>query len=299
MRRPITSNALTIATAAILLLSGLVSFGQDKPKKIKPRMRMAYYHYSDTGPEIHVNAYYKPEDGGTAACTGAVLSLMNSKEEVFAEMTVGEEAITIFSLGEEHLAFFEDTTNFYYFLVEMEGGEKFRDRDADLEIWASRLETAFEIEDSVKTIRAVFSGADDSGRLVPVEDALLKFYVKRLLYPLPVGGGDPSYTDSRGRAEIEFPDDLPGDEEGNLTILVKLEEDDRYGTVVLRETLAWGIRRPVEHHVNGRSLISPGNNAPWFMVIGINSSVIAVWGVMLWVVFNLFRIRKFGKKIAS
>jgi len=298
MIRTITSKIPALAILMVLLMISTTSWAAEQTKKIKPKVRMSYIHYSDTGSEIHVKAYYKPKGGGTVACTGAVLRLMNSDGDVLNVRTVGEDANVIFTLADEELAFFSDSNKYFYsFIAELDGGDTYRDRDSDLDIWPSEIKADFLEEDSLKSIKAVFMGSDDSGKIVPVEDALLKFYVKRLIFPLPVGG-NADYTDKKGETSIEFPLDLPGDEHGNITILIQLEDDDRYGTVVLRENLNWGTELDAENHFNSRSLISPGNNAPWFMVIIISSALIGVWGVMILVIVNFFRIRTIGKKIA-
>ena len=55
-------------------------------------------------------------------------------------------------------------------------------------------------------------------------------------------------------ATIEFPSDLPGDKEGNLVIIAKIEENATYGNVEKRETIKWGLPTDYSVPVTHRAL---------------------------------------------
>ena len=50
----------------------------------------------------------------------------------------------------------------------------------------------------------------------------MKVYVPRMFSLLPIGE---LTLDDTGTASVEFPSDLPGDKEGNMTIIAKFEEN--------------------------------------------------------------------------
>lgn len=132
-------------------------------------------------------------------------------------------------------------------------------------------------------------------KMVPGAKMALKCGVKRALCLLPVGK-DLNYTDEEGNVEIAFPNNIPGDKEGNLTVIVKLDEDDNYGTVQYEKAVKWGV--PLLHPENplaGRSIIGNANNAPWFIVVSISAILIGIWGYLCYIVYGLFRIKKLGK----
>ena len=123
----------------------------------------------------------------------------------------------------------------------------------------------------------------------------LKCFVKRSLCSLPVGE-DLHYTDSSGNVSIAFPNDIPGDAAGVLTVIVKLDEDDNYGSVIFEKDINWGQHLiSAENPIAKRSLIGARNNAPWFMVIIINAILATIWGYLFFVVYELYRIKKLGK----
>ena len=65
----------------------------------------------------------------------------------------------------------------------------------------------------------ITKAVDQSG--MPIEDLELYYYVKRTFSLLPIG--DPfNSTDENGIIEVEFPNDIPGDTEGNVVIVVKI-----------------------------------------------------------------------------
>jgi hypothetical protein len=51
-------------------------------------------------------------------------------------------------------------------------------------------------------------------------------------------------TDKNGNVKIEFPIYMPGDTAGVLTIIVKVEENDDYGTNDSRGDINWGVPVP-------------------------------------------------------
>ena len=92
----------------------------------------------------------------------------------------------------------------------------------------ANVSLSFSDENDIKTIRA--TAVDASG--VPIEELDLYFYVTRTFSLLPIGDVF-NTTDENGVVEIKFPNDLPGDTEGNVEIVVKIIESDLYNDCTL------------------------------------------------------------------
>lgn len=147
---------------------------------------------------------------------------------------------------------------------------------------------SFSEEDNTKTIIA--KASDQTG--LPIEDLELYFFVKRTFSLLPIGDGF-NATDENGILEIEFPNDLPGDTEGNVIIVTKIIESDLYNDLSLEMTKNWGLPVKLEDSkVEKRSLWAAAANAPISLIIIISSMIIAVWYIICYILFKLYKISK-------
>lgn len=147
---------------------------------------------------------------------------------------------------------------------------------------------SFSEEDNTKTIIA--KASDQTG--LPIEDLELYFYVKRTFSLLPIGDGF-NATDENGILEIEFPNDLPGDPEGNLIIVVKIIESDMYNDLTIETTKNWGLPIKLEDpKIEKRSLWAAAANAPITLIISISLMIIAVWYIICYILFKLYKISR-------
>ena len=108
---------------------------------------------------------------------------------------------------------------------------------------------------------------------------------------LPVGEG---YLDEEGNAEIEFPSDIPGDDNGYITIVAKFEDHPAYGNVEKRQQIAWGIPGIHSSGESQRELWT--EIAPKWMIITLTIMLLGVWGHYIFAIVSLIRIKKAEKK---
>lgn len=126
-----------------------------------------------------------------------------------------------------------------------------------------------------------------TGKEVPVKDATVGIFVKRSFLPLKVGEGT---TDETGEATVEFPNGLPGDAKGNLTILGKLDDNETYGNLEAASVQAWGI--PVSDKIQDQPRALWSTHPPLWMLITFIILVATVWGHYIVIIYELFRLRK-------
>ncbi len=126
----------------------------------------------------------------------------------------------------------------------------------------------------------------------PIEDLELYFYVKRTFSLLPIG--DPfNTTDENGMVELEFPNDLPGDSEGNVDIVVKIIDSDIYNDLSVEKTKNWGV--PIilsDPKVEKRSLWAAAANAPISLILIVSTMIISVWYIICYILFKLYKISR-------
>ncbi len=150
------------------------------------------------------------------------------------------------------------------------------------------VSVSFSEDNETKIISAKVS--DQTG--LPIEDLELYFYVKRTFSLLPIGDFFNS-TDENGIVEVEFPNDLPADEKGNVIIIVKIMEADMYKDLTLEMTKNWGV--PVildDPKVEKRSLWAAAANAPISLVLTVSAMILVIWYIICYIIFNLYLISR-------
>lgn len=154
--------------------------------------------------------------------------------------------------------------------------------DVDIEMILSEEEG-----ERIVTLKATSPAGDGP---VPVTGEEIGVYVPRMFSLLPVSTG---MLDENGTFRIKFPDDIPGDSLGHLTVIGRFNDHYLYGNVERREDISWGTEAEIAPPVY-RSLWS--TLAPKWMVISLSVMLLGVWGHYTYVIINLFRIRREGLK---
>lgn len=139
----------------------------------------------------------------------------------------------------------------------------------------------------IVTLYATILTGDGS---VPVTGEEIGVYVPRMFSLLPVSTG---MLDDKGAFKVKFPDDIPGDSLGNLTVIGRFNDHYSFGNVERREEVKWGTEAQKAPQVY-RSLWS--TLAPKWMIVTLAVMLLGVWGHYTYVIINLFRIRKEGLK---
>lgn len=160
--------------------------------------------------------------------------------------------------------------------------------DEEEEMKDARIALTFEEgEDSGKRITANVTDAEGN----PVEELDLFFFVKRTFSLLPIGDAF-NTTDEEGKVSVVFPEDLPGDKEGNVTIVVKIMESDLYNDLTVEEVKNWGMIPEYDYSEEERSLWATSANAPWSLVLSTSLLILATWYIYWHIIYVLYKISK-------
>lgn len=152
------------------------------------------------------------------------------------------------------------------------------------------LNISFFKEDSINKVKAVITSGDTSGTS-KIKDVEVKFYAQKSFGLLPLGE-EGATTDDNGEVTIDFPADLPGDEQGNVHIIARVEDNDDLGELEAAGDTKWGIPPSIDLSFQKRALWATGANAPLPLVISITAMVAGVWGVIIYIILLLFKIPK-------
>ncbi|MBY0480733.1 MAG: hypothetical protein K2Q21_05205 [Chitinophagaceae bacterium] len=150
------------------------------------------------------------------------------------------------------------------------------DTAADKKITA----TVMELKDSVWT---------------PVKAVDVKIAIKRLDADLNVADAPTYATDSLGIASADFKrDSLPGDAKGNLTLIAKVEDNDLYGNLSAEKVVPWGKSFKYYSEFDKRTLFARRGKSPMWLELLAYSIVVAVWGVLIYLVGQIKKLKKLG-----
>ena len=190
-----------------------------------------------------------------------------------------------------------DSLDEFKFLATSDSSKGMESLSAEVTVKKAILVLDTATADGVRTVTAQLKEKKGS-EWVAVKDVEMKLGIKRSLGNLSVGDAETYTSDSTGAASAEFKkDSMPGDDKGNIILVAKVEDNDSYGNLVAEKTVAWGKAPVAEQSFWRRTLWSTGNRAPiWLLALAL-SIIGIVWGVIFYLLKQLFRIRKMGREV--
>ncbi len=139
----------------------------------------------------------------------------------------------------------------------------------------------------------VFAEYDDKGTFVKLTDAPITISAKKAFGNLIIGN---VLSDKNGRTEFKIPDNIIGDEEGFVNIVVTLGENYIVDPVILDKAKV-GIPKETPKLIRGGEILWSTNEniQPW-LLLSYLGAVGGAWLAIGYVVFQIFKIRKYSKE---
>ena len=151
------------------------------------------------------------------------------------------------------------------------------------------MKFSFNLVDSAKT--CTVKVLTDSS---PVKEIEVHLYAKRMYSLLPLGSA--VSTDENGEAVFNLPNDLPGDKNLNLDLVARIEKNEIFGTVQTESQIVWKVLPGKEEWKwSNRSLSASREKAPMYLVIVSSMIILLIWGTILYIFYQLIRIKKSGR----
>jgi hypothetical protein len=137
----------------------------------------------------------------------------------------------------------------------------------------------------------------EKGGWFPQKGVEVKIGVERLGGALKISDDESFTTDSLGMAKGEFKlDSLPAqDAGGNVVLVAKVEDNERFGNLSLNRTVPWGKYYKRENHFGERSLWAARFRTPVWLLLMAYSIMATVWSVVIYLLYQIFRLRKLGQ----
>lgn len=139
----------------------------------------------------------------------------------------------------------------------------------------------------------IFAEFDDKGTFAKLVDAAVTISAKKVFGDLEIGK---VLTDENGRAEFSIPENLLGDEDGEVNIVVGLDENYQVDQVVLDKAKVGKQKEVPKLIKKGEILWSTNENIQLWMLLSYLGAVGGAWIVIGYVVFQIIKIKRYSKQ---
>jgi hypothetical protein len=131
-----------------------------------------------------------------------------------------------------------------------------------------------------------------NGETQPIEAAEVALRVKRYFGDMMLD--ETRFTNQQGIVEFDAPQDLPGDELGNLGLTAQLVNQDMFGISQVDTTLAVGKAFVPVSLRRDRAMWNTVSMAPIWLILTFSIAVISAWSVIFYILFQLKKIFDIG-----
>ncbi|MCG6186582.1 c-type cytochrome [Maribellus maritimus] len=148
------------------------------------------------------------------------------------------------------------------------------------------------VNEAEKKVEILAEYEDKSGSYQQLENAPVFISAKKAFGNLLLGQ---ALTDKNGRSVFSVPETVIGDEEGNVTIVVTLDENYKAEQVVLEEAKV-GKPKEVPQLIRKEVLWSTNENVQIWLLLSYLGAAGAAWIAIGYVIFQLIKIKRFSKQ---
>lgn len=127
----------------------------------------------------------------------------------------------------------------------------------------------------------------------PLEGLKISLYAKRYFGNLLID--EPKTTNESGEAMFDYKSPVPGDSTGLVSFKAKINEEG-FDCLKIDTLLAIGTPNRAKSLIAERAMWSTRFHAPLWLILIFNLTVAVVWGILLYIMLQIGKIRKLGKK---
>ena len=280
----------------ILALVGFVVFNlnlqnaySQEGKKNSVRLKADYIKIMDSISYFNIKAFAKidKENVDVANIDLQVFSVQGDDEIELGTVTTNMKGECKFMLKDLNTFPIDSTNKTYNFNIAFKGDNAFKRTSKDISFRDASILAEFVVEDSLNYVSAILK---ETVTDTVLSDQILNVQIQRLFRPLKIGE-EFNITDENGTILVNIPDGIPG-ADGNLIVEVVLADSEDYGTIKALVKAPAGIPIVDESTFDQRTMWSPRNKTPIFLLIFPNLLIFGIWGIILYLFINLFKISK-------
>ncbi|WP_372769537.1 hypothetical protein [Lutibacter sp.] len=289
MKRHIKIHVFLITIVSSLLL-GIIpqkTFAQDEKNSV--RISASYIKIMGVSSSFEIKASSRINKK-TMPVGGIELTITNDANEEnisIGKVVTNAEGKVKFDL-KEFSSLLMDDESYYNFTIQFSGNDAYDEDSESIRFKDAKINAELITEDDdVNSIKATLI---DSSTDTPIEDAVLIVQLQRLFRPLIIGE-DYNSTDEDGTIVVEIKKGIPG-VDGKLYFEVLLKDSEDYGTVKAIVETSIGVPIIDKSTFDQRTLWGSREKAPIILLVSLNIMLFGIWGTLLYLIYNLFRISK-------
>lgn len=281
----------------IIIISFFFSYqeiaAQDEQVSYKMRFNLSVFKENDDTRLLKAE-FYGLDNKVKIPVFGSQISFYNfleEEEQLLGTAKTTQDGIASLRLPEDQV-YLKDEEGYISFRASSDGLGQLDVYEDDIAVIDLVLSMNLDVIDSIKTITLNAYSLDNENNEIPLEEGDVFFYVQGMLSKMKIAEG----WIEEGECIIEFPDDIPGNTEGELTVYATIEDSDEFGNVVKQTKIKWGV---------GSKIIVEEHNKLWseapplWMIVTLSVLLIGVWANYLNTIINLFIIRKEGRELKN
>lgn len=264
------------------------SFAQ-KTKKSKVRLKAQYVKVMDSEIYFDISASSRVKKKNIKVAN-IELNIYNTYEDekiLIGKTITNMKGESKFSLKNLNSLKQDTTTNNYNILITFKGNDTYKKAKKSISFKNADIDAKLITKDSVNYISAILKDVSSDSLL---SNRPLTVQLQRLFQPLFIGK-EFNITDEDGTILVTIEEGLPGID-GNLTFEVVLNDSEEYGTVIAIVNAPIGVPIVDESTFDERTMWSPRNKTPLFLLIFPNLLIFGIWGLIIYLIANLFKINK-------
>ncbi len=289
MKNQLKNNVVFLALLGVFLLTtGFQKLYAQDAEKNRVRLKANYVKIMDGEVYFDIKAGAKIDDQNVDV-KNIELTVSNEFDDEEIELGTittnmdGEGRFVLKNLN----AIKPDSTDTYNVVISFQGNDAFKRASKTISFKDASIKANIITKDSVHYIQATLKDVSTDSVL---SDQLLNVQVQRLFRPLRIGKEFNS-TDENGMILVPIEEGIPG-VDGILSFEVVLKESDDYGTVKGIVEAPLGVPIVEESTFDERTMWSPRNKTPLFLLILPNILTLGIWIIIVYLIINLFKIIK-------
>jgi hypothetical protein len=263
------------------------SFSQGK-KTVTPSMVLQYIRTNEKASLTSKLTY--PGEKGDMPLPGMEISFFTTGGSKALAAIHTDETGTATYIIDENTKLPADESGSWKFRSEFSGKDTIDATSAEVSVRDVTLEMTLSLVDTVKTV-TLEAFTFEKGKKVAVKGEVVNVFVPRMFSNLPVADVK---LDDKGTARVAFPSDIPGDKDGNITIVARFTEHPVFGNVERRLTEKWGVPTSYSVPLVHRALWT--KTPPMWMIVTLSILLTGVWGHYMFAIISLILIRIDAKR---
>jgi len=265
-------NTKSLWRVSFLIIFCLITISAIAQKKQKAYMSIEYKQIVNEYRLLEVTIRTRIDGKFQAIKNAPIEILMVSEDDEVLITTINSDENGFANLAiDKNYSYFKDDEGKYTIKAVYKGNDTYKKANKKIKARDLFINGDFVDKDSIKTIYISALELIQDSMTIPEKEIGYEVFVDRLFADLKLASGDIV----NGKAQITIPNDIPGDNEGNIKLIILVDERN-YQTVELSKTIDWGTPL-IKEVIKKKNAATISYVA--FMITSI--IVIAIFGLLL------------------